>query len=139
MLDPETVPLTDLTRQRLKDLRQALLSLHRVLMERESYAYQQQHGPVTRGQLLHLLLNDPWFAWLRPVSKLVADIDEMLHTDDPVTQHQGEDMIQRTRDLIAPDETGTGFGKHYFDAIQADPDVILEHRKVVKLYDERKP
>ena len=28
------------------------------------------------GEFLQLVINDPWFAWLRPITSLIADIDE---------------------------------------------------------------
>jgi hypothetical protein len=35
--------------------------------------------------------------------------------------------------MLAPDETGTGFARRYFEALQRDPDVVLAHAKTRKL------
>ena len=35
--------------------------------------------------------------------------------------------------LLKPSEEGAGFGKHYYDALQRDPDVVLAHAAVKKL------
>jgi hypothetical protein len=35
--------------------------------------------------------------------------------------------------LLAPNETGTGFAKRYFEALQRDPDVVLAHGQMRKV------
>ncbi|MEO5956195.1 MAG: hypothetical protein ABIR36_10975 [Nitrospiraceae bacterium] len=34
------------------------------------------------------------------------------------------------RALLAPSEEGTGFGKHYYEALQREPAVVLAHAAV---------
>ena len=60
-----TGPSTELTRQRLTDLRQGLLRLHKNLLESERVAYERVVGRIdSRGELFQLVVSDPWFAWL---------------------------------------------------------------------------
>ena len=35
--------------------------------------------------------------------------------------------------LLVTSETGEGFGKNYFEALQGDPDVVFAHAEVAKL------
>ena len=35
-------------------------------------------------------------------------------------------------------ENGDGFAKHYFDALQSDPDVVLAHAQAAKLFKARR-
>src|SRR5688572_990394 len=93
-------PMSDATRQRLKDLRHGLLRLHKLLLDAEHDAYEQVHGQVSKGELLQLLLNHEWFAWLRPMSKLIVQIDEMFDSDEPVTQAAANDLLNKARKLL---------------------------------------
>ena len=44
-----------------------------------------------------------------------------------------ERLIAQARELLAPNETGTGFAKRYFEALQRDPDVVLAHARMRKV------
>jgi hypothetical protein len=40
--------------------------------------------------------------------------------------------------LIAPSEEGQSFGRHYFDAMQRDPDVVLAHADAAKVLSDKR-
>ena len=126
-------PMSDSTGQRLRDLRSSLLYLHKLLLDYESAAYEQAYGRVSKGMLFQLVLNHERFAWLRPISKLIVEIDEMLSSDEPAAQAEADALMKKVRELLKPSETGEGFEKKYFDALQRDPGVILTHAQVSKL------
>src|SRR5438105_10125092 len=77
-------------RERLRDLSRRLLLLHKVLLERERDAYEQRHGAIPSGALLRLVLDDDAFAWLRSLSGLIAEIDELVDADEPVAKESAE-------------------------------------------------
>src|SRR5262245_51772820 len=57
----------------------ALAELHRELVTFARTDFERTRGPIAgAGGLLQLLLHDPTFAWLRPLSALMADIDEIV-------------------------------------------------------------
>ena len=62
-------------RQRLVALREALLRLHKSLLEMERRTYEKQHGLVTPGELFRLVVDDAQFAWLHNLSEFVVRID----------------------------------------------------------------
>lgn len=64
----------------LRELRNRLLHLHKMLLDMERQRFERKSGRVTPGELLQLVLNDPQFAWLRIISALVVEIDEVLGT-----------------------------------------------------------
>jgi hypothetical protein len=131
---PSLGPHSDLARQRLVDLRHGLLRLHKALLDSERVSYERVHGRIpSSGQLFQLVVGDPWFAWLHQVSELVVLIDEMLEAKEPATVIEVTRLIDQARLLLKPSEAGDGFGKHYFDALQRDPDVVLAHAAVKKL------
>ena len=66
-------------RQKLAELRQTLLTLHKALLDSERTAYELVYGTIpSAGAFLQLLINDPWFEWLRPITTLLVQIDETL-------------------------------------------------------------
>jgi hypothetical protein len=126
-------PSSDPSRQGLIDLRNGLLRLHKTLLDDERRTYERVHGQIpSPGAFLQLLLNDSWFAWLRPVTSLVAQIDEMLAGKDAIEEDQTRELLSQARSLLLATEDGQGLGKGYFDALQRNPDVVVLHGKVMK-------
>jgi hypothetical protein len=131
----------DLTKQRLTDLRNGLLSLHKTLLDSERASYERDIARIgSSGELLKLVLYDPWFAWLHELSEFVVLIDETVDAIDgklgpsePAPIIDAERLIAQSWELLAPNETGTGFAKRYFEALQRDPDVVLAHGKMRKI------
>ena len=131
---PSLDPHSDLARKRLTDLRHGLLKLHKALLDSERVSYERANGRIkSRGEFFQLVIGNPWFAWLHSVSELVVQIDEMLEAEQPATAIEATRVIDQARLLIKPSEEGDGFGKHYFEALQRDPDVVLAHAAVKKL------
>ena len=121
-------------RQRLTELRDALLRLHKALMESERIGYEQTFGKISSPfTFLKLLTEDPWFAWFRPVSQLIAEIDEKLDAKEPLTKAAVNELIARAKIMLVPTEGGEGFSQHYDEALQRDPDVVFAHAAVAKL------
>lgn len=121
-------------RQRLTELRDALLRLHKALMESERASYEQTFGKIQSSyQFLKLLTEDPWFAWLRPVSQLIAAMDETLDAKVPLTLAATDALVLQTKTMLVPTEGGEGFAQHYDEALQRDPDVVFAHAAVAKL------
>jgi hypothetical protein len=131
--------MPDRTHQRLTNLRNGLLRLHKSLLDSERAAYEKDVARITStGQYLQLVLNDPWFAWLHELSQFIVVIDETLDADEPVTGIDGDRLIAKGRELIAPSESAdtNGFARKYFEAMQRDPDVVLAHRDMVRAFEE---
>ena len=123
----------------LPELREALLKLHKALVESERVTYEETLGPIqSPNHFLQLLTTDPWFAWLHPLSELVVAIDESLDADEPLTVEMVEALVKQARTLLVASETGEGFAKHYDEALQRDPDVVLAHGEVAKILGARK-
>jgi hypothetical protein len=60
-------------------------------------------------------------------------MDEALDAKETLTAAVVEAAVKEASRLLAPSETGEGFSRHYFDALQRDPDVVLAHREAKKL------
>jgi hypothetical protein len=90
----------------LSSLRSELLNVHHALIESARADYEREHGVTPPGQFLQALLGDPSYAWLAPLTSLVARLDEVL-----------EDQTLQAR---------------YRDALQRHPDVLVAHGKLVR-------
>jgi len=126
--------MTVTTKKRLEDVRHALIDLHKSLVDSERVTYEKTVGSVgSPNQFLQLLTNDPWFAWLHPLSQLIVSMDEALDAKEPVTDAAIESTIKQASTLLTPSEAGEGFARHYFDALQRDPDVVIAHADLMKV------
>jgi hypothetical protein len=120
--------------ERLTDLRNSLLSLHKTLLDSEQASYERDIARIeSKNELLRLVLYDTWFAWLHELSELVVLIDETLDAKEPPDGADADRLIAQARELLTPNEEGQGFAKRYFEALQRDPDVVLAHGKTRKL------
>jgi hypothetical protein len=129
-ISPEPAAL----RPRLAELREALLLLHKALLESERISYEATFGKIKSPyQFLQLLTNDPWFAWLNPMTKLIAAMDERLEAKEPLTASAVDELVARARTLLVATEAGEGFSRHYDEALQRTPDVVLAQATVAKL------
>lgn len=115
----------------LDNLFRALLRLHKALLDNERVSYERVHGRIpSNGAFLQLALNDPWFAWLRPLSQLMTKLDELGEEENPSADEDISALLVSAQRLLTPTEEGEGFGRHYHDALQRSPDVVLEHAAV---------
>ena len=118
----------------LEKLREALLELHKTLVDSERVGYEAALGPISSpNHFLRLLSSDPWFAWLLPLSGLIVTIDEALDRRIPLSPNEAQGLLTQTRRLLVASEEGHGFPRSYFEALQRDPDVIFAHSRVVLL------
>lgn len=126
---------SDSASQSLKEFRDAFLDLHKTLLDSERIGYEQAFGTIpSAGEFLQLAIRDPWFAWLQPLSEFITSLDERLEAEEPVASKDFNEFVKKGRSLLTPQETGQGFAKHYYDALQRDPDVVLAHGKIAKLH-----
>ena len=122
-------------RARVKQTRDGLLRLHKSLLDSERAAYERDVARITStGQYLQLVLEDPWFQWLRELSQLVVLIDEALaEKTPPASDAELERLLSQAEAIVVPDEAGEGFARRYFEVLQRDPAAVLAHRDMLKV------
>lgn len=128
---PRYAPMTGENRMRLRDIRSRLLHLHKALLDDARATYELDRGRVgSSGTLLQLVIHDPWFAWLHPLSELVVRIDETTEPDSPATDADAVALVAEVDRLLTASENGDGFHRRYFEALQRQPGVVMAHAEV---------
>ena len=131
-----TPPLTDATRAHLRELSQRLLQLHKVLLDLQRAEYNSDHVPPSSGtELLNLVLNDPAFAWLRTLSALIVQIDDLIGVDPVATEADGLALRDKAHGLLRPSgQPPSDFTRRYQAALQSSPDAVVAHAAVLALF-----
>jgi hypothetical protein len=113
----------------LRDVSKVLLPLHRALIEAAKDDYAFGIAPVKPSQLLQLLNDDPFFAWLKPLTSLIVDIDEMARTDFEPADVAG---IAGRVDRLFGANAEEAFAAHYIPMLQRSVDVAVGHAALRK-------
>lgn len=121
-------------RERLVALRSALLRLHKTLIDMERRVYEKEYGAVNVGEFFRLVVDHPQFAWLHNISEFVVRIDETLTGEAQVVPADAETAIALARKMFTPTTEGDAFQRKYFDAIQSDPNVVMEHGELARVF-----
>lgn len=121
-------------RRKLTELRTTLLTLHKTLLDMERREYEREHGHVSTGELFRLVIDHQQFGWLHNISEFVVRLDETLAGEAPVTTEETRSAMGMARKIFVPSESGDAFQKRYFDAIQKDPAVVMEHAELARLF-----
>lgn len=124
----------DGSREQLQSVREKLLALHKALLDSERTAYEIVHGKLASpAAFLQLLISDPRFAWLRPITTLIVQIDETLAAKNPPSEPKAfTQLLTDTRALFSPSREEDGFWKHYVGSVERDPGVAVHHQELVK-------
>ncbi|MDP9340476.1 MAG: hypothetical protein M3P45_16600, partial [Acidobacteriota bacterium] len=61
-------------------------------------------------------------------------VDETLAGEVPITTEDLRSAVGMARRMFVPSESGDAFQKRYFDAIQRDPAVVMEHAELARLF-----
>jgi hypothetical protein len=121
-------------RSHLISIRNSLLALHKILLEIERQRYERTNGRINdMFQLLNLTINDPAFAWLRPLSAFIVEIDEKADDKEtPMTSAEAAAFLKEARALLSPSQVGSDFQRNYHWALQESPDVVIAHGSLLK-------
>ncbi|GHG00744.1 hypothetical protein GCM10017783_11190 [Deinococcus piscis] len=112
-------------RRKLKDLATALRQFHSALLDKTREDYEFMHGPVgSPYEMFNLVTSHPNFQWLRPLSGLMATLDEVLDTKDlTLTGKQVQDVTQALEVLFSQTEPAFAEFRRGYDAAKDRPAV----------------
>jgi hypothetical protein len=89
---------------------------------------------VNVGEFFRLVVDHPQFAWLHNISEFVVRIDETLTGEAKVVAADAETAVALARKMFTPTAEGDAFQKKYFAAIQSDPNVVMEHGELARVF-----
>lgn len=118
-------------RHELEPVSRALQDLHRQILEAEG-AYLPGRSAL---ELLDRLLKDPEWAWLRALSKLIADLDETIAGDEGVTASEAAAAARRVRALVfgLGEPQDEAFLRRYRPLLQASVALASAHGELKRL------
>lgn len=118
--------------QRLERVRMDLLRVHRALLEAERARYEKVRGRIANNSaFLQLVINDPWFDWLRPMAQLVLLIDERTaDKKQPLGTAEATSLFERARALLRADSEGDAFQRLFYQVVQTSPELAVLARQV---------
>ncbi len=125
--------MKDSERKTLIELRRALLHLHKALLDWERGAYEREHGRTSASELLKIIVRDPQFAWLRPITELIVRIDGGLESEAGETPVDVDALVTQARTIAAPDDPDAAYAQRYHTALQEHPDAVVAHGALTKL------
>ena len=117
-------------RAALREMSKLLIPLHRALIDSSRDDYTAGGGFIqSPHHLLQLITDDPFFAWLKPMTSLIVDIDEMARVD-----FKDEDVaaIAKRVDRLFGANVEELFAARYVPILQRDVDVAIGHAEVRK-------
>jgi hypothetical protein len=113
-------------RRTLITTRNAALTVHGALLDATIRSYERRYGRIGNGvEALRLATESPEFAWLQPLTALLAALDEALYSPEPDGLARGERLARSMIDLLRADENGGPFRARYLRELQTSPDVAL--------------
>lgn len=118
------------TSEKLKNARDLLLKLHKVMLDREREIYEGIHGPLKPTQFLNVLLEDKDFDWLRKFSMLIVEIDEMFAAKDGIPAEMIAANLAKVEELIELREHDEFFKAKYQFSLQTVPEAAALHSEI---------
>lgn len=119
-------------RTHLFKAREALLNLHKSLLNVERKRYEQNVGPVANEfEFFRLATTDPSFAWIGPLTSLIVQIDEQVASKEPITVGAVDSLYIETRAVLAS-ASDTPFKQEYNQLLQEHPELVMKHSAVMQ-------
>lgn len=118
----------------LRALRTVTLELHKAALDAERGRYEHDHGPIGGPhQVLKLVMDDPFFAWLRPLSDFVIQADIRLSDKKPLLPSDVDRFAADLRSLVQSASETDRFAVEYRRTLQDVPEVVVLHGKLIAL------
>lgn len=126
-------------RQRLDEVTHALRPLHKALVDLVQADYEKRHGRIGGPvRLFQLLTTDPFFAWLHPMSALMAEIDELYDQKEPIDPDAIKAVRATLESLVGnrgQEPSPDSFVSRYLEILQNHPEVVMAHAKLRRALD----
>ena len=116
-------------RKPLNNLSKELLRLHKMLLDLNREDYEREHGRIENSfKILDLVINDPFFAWLRKLSELIVVIDEI--TDREITQEDVDGAAREVDQLVLTGGGDAEFRRRFEEIMKREVTVLMQQNVV---------
>jgi hypothetical protein len=115
--------------EQLEVLSRKLQHVHSLVLAAEK----QFHPVMGEWELLDKLMKDPAWAWMRPLSALIADIDHVLAQDEAPTEYDLAAVAGHIRDLLAGKGDASVFTERYLPLLQLSAELVAVHGELKML------
>ncbi|MBI3856990.1 MAG: hypothetical protein HY293_14985 [Planctomycetes bacterium] len=114
-------------RTKLDRMAAAMRVLHKALIDSTQRDYERVNGRVANPYALFTLVaNDPAFAWLQPMTRLIVEIEDLVgRVLPPPAAPDVAGMRKRIDGLLVAE--GDPFSTRYLALVQSSPEVAAEH------------
>jgi hypothetical protein len=121
-------------RERLTDLAKTLRSIHSALLESVKRDYEAAHGKIPGPlKLYQLVIDDPFFSWLRPLSGQMALIDERIDDKTKLEPSDLSTVHDAVNGLFNPKKAkADSFAANYKARMQSDASVTALHPQLLE-------
>jgi hypothetical protein len=127
------IELTPESRSKLKDLSKAMLRLHKTLLDGAKAEYEAKNGKIqTPSQYLTLVVDDPYFAWLRKLSTMIALIDEANSVRRPASEIDAIALLGEAKILLDFEDADEDFNAKFQTALQNSPGAVINHNDALQ-------
>jgi hypothetical protein len=107
------------------DVRRGLFRLHKSLIDAERHAFERGRGPQSNSQFLQALIHDDYFAWLRPFTGLIVELDEALAPKERLDPEVVRRFFEQAKTMVEPEDPE--LASRYDRISSLDPDVLLAY------------
>lgn len=133
-------PATDPAFELLRQFRPLLLKAHKILMDAEKDRYEASHGAIAnKGDYLRLVLSHEQFSWLRPISQLIVQIDEVLMSKQPQPLERAPELLNQARHLLHDTEIGQAFQDRTQVVARRDPEMAAMAQRMDEIMEPYGP
>ncbi len=119
--------------ENLKEIRNELLKLHKTLMDIEKENYEAEFGKITPTQLLQMLFDNKWFVWLRTISILVTEYDELFADKKGMDQDLAISLLEKTKQLFDESDNFKEFKNKFKVNLDTESSVAIHYDKLLNL------
>ena len=119
--------------ENLKEIRNELLKLHKTLMDIEKVNYEAEFGKITPTQLLQMLFDNKRFVWLRTISILVTEYDELFADKKGMDQDLAISLLEKTKQLFDESDNFTEFKNKFKVNLDTESSVAIHYDKLLNL------
>lgn len=120
-------------KNKIETLSRHLRAAHKRFLDHERRQAEAYFGrSLSPYEFLKLLMEDKNFAWMRPFSALIADIDAFADEAENISQEDLNRIHAQVNKVLRDAETASTLYNRYQIHLNNDPDFVMLHTDVTK-------